>query len=128
MHLSISQRHNIIFSKRMKATRIVKKTKKQNQSPPHFGAHCNQRHFDQRGYTAAFRSKQLLAVSSGLKALAKNTLHISHLSKSKHPLHPHANGSWRHHTGLIGCYIHSHYADSARNSIHSQSTKNLKCY
>lgn len=66
---------------------------------------------------------KLLVASSGLKALAKNTLHILHLLKSKHPLHPHANGSWRHHTDLIGLYIHSHSTDSAGNLIHSQSTK-----
>lgn len=72
---------------------------------------------------ALFRSEQLLTVSPGLKALAKNTLHISHLSESKHPLHPHANGSWRHHTDLIGLYIHSHYSDSQTSSTYSQINK-----
>lgn len=76
-------------------------------------------------YRAAFRSEQLLADSPALKALAKNTLHISRLSKSKNPLHLHVNGSWRHHIALIGLHRRSHYADTAGKLIHSQSTKAL---
>lgn len=78
-----------------------------------------------RSNTAAFRSKQLLADSTALKALAKNTLHISRLSKSKHPLHLYVNGSWRHHTDLIGLHRRSHYTDTTGKMIHSQLTKAL---
>lgn len=55
--------------------------------------------------------------------MAKNTKHITHLSKSKYPLHPHVNGNWRHHTDLIGLYRPSHYTDNIRNSLQSRCTK-----